>query len=237
MSSEHPLPDSSGPPVDKPEVVWHDSLIDRKARETRQGHRGAVVWLTGLSGCGKSTIAHLIDARLHAGGYRSYVLDGDNIRHGLNAGPDRLAHLGVEYARRFGLGFSPEDRRENIRRIAAVAALFADAGVITIVAFVSPYREDRNAAREAIETSGRPGDFVEVFVDAPLEVCESRDPKGLYKKARRGEIRGFTGVDAPYEPPLQPDVHLLSHKRTPEELAEQVIAFLRQAHIIPKTTG
>ncbi len=160
------------------------------------------------------------------------MLDGDNIRHGLNATPDRLASFGEDFARRFGLGFSPQDRRENIRRIAAVAALFADAGVITLVAFVSPYREDRAAAKQYIEAAGREGDFVEVFVDAPLETCEARDPKGLYQQARAGKIQGFTGIDAPYEAPQQPDVHLLSHKRTPEALAKEVIEFLAARGII-----
>ena len=234
MKSESSSP---GDRESAPQVVWHPQLVDRARREAAQGHRGAVVWFTGLSGCGKSTIAHQLDALLHERGHRSYVLDGDNIRHGLNAGPDRLAAWGEAYARRFGLGFSPEDRRENIRRIAAVASLFADAGVIALVAFVSPYREDRMAAKQAIEQAGRAGDFIEVFVDAPLEVCEARDPKGLYRKARRGEIRGFTGIDAPYEPPQNPDVHLLSHKRTPEALAAEVLAHLETRGVIPSPPG
>lgn len=224
---------SSQPDADRPQVVWHETLVDRTQREAQQGHRGAVVWLTGLSGCGKSTIAHLVDAKLHALSVRSYVLDGDNIRHGLNATPDRLREFGDAFAERFGLGFSPEDRCENIRRIAAVSALFADAGVVTLVAFVSPYAADRLAARRQIEQQGRPGDFIEVFVDTPLEICEARDPKGLYRQARAGKIRGFTGIDAPYEKPERPDVHLVCQNRTPEELADTIVDALRARQIIP----
>ena len=158
----------------------------------------------------------------------SFLLDGDNIRHGLNASPERLEEHGATFAQRFGLGFSEEDRRENIRRIAAVAELFASAGLVTLTAFVSPYRRDRAAARQLIELHGAAGDFIEVFVDAPLDVCESRDPKGLYRKARAGEIKGFTGIDDPYEPPERPELVLQSAAHTPAELADQVLAFLRR---------
>ena len=215
---------SGSDPVD---VRWHATLVDRGVRERRQGHRSGVVWFTGLSGCGKSTVAQLVDRRLHERGVRSYVLDGDNVRHGLNASPGRLAEYGTDFAERFGLGFSAEDRKENIRRIAAVARLFADAGVLTLVAFVSPYRADRQAARRHIE-EGAPGTFLEVFVDAPLSVCESRDPKGLYRKARSGQLKGFTGIDAPYEPPERPELRLDAAASDPQSLADHVIEMLEE---------
>ena len=216
--------DSNEPdPVD---IRWHPQRVDRAAREEAQGHRGGVVWFTGLSGCGKSTLAVEVDHRLFLQGRRSFVLDGDNVRHELNASPARLAPYGDAFARRFGLGFSPQDRQENIRRIAAVAGLFADAGVIALVAFVSPYREDRDAARRTIEARA-PGSFLEVFVDAPLEVCESRDPKGLYRKARAGELPGFTGIDAPYEPPTHPELRLDAANSPPHLLADKVLAELQ----------
>lgn len=198
-------------------------------RERLNGHRGCVVWFTGLSGCGKSTIANLVDARLHAAGVHSFLLDGDNIRHGLNASREMLAaDYGQTFAERFGLGFSADDRTENIRRIGAVAELFASAGIVTLTAFVSPYRRDRAAVRERVESSGQAGDFVEVFVDAPLNVCEQRDPKGLYRKARAGQIQAFTGVDDPYEPPERPELHLDSAACLAGQLAEQVVDYLRQ---------
>jgi adenylylsulfate kinase len=206
--------------TEKTHVVWHRHAVERP--------RGCVVWLTGLSGCGKSTIANLVDARLHALGAPSYVLDGDNVRHGLNASPAMLAPIhGDAFARRFGLGFSAEDREENIRRISAVAELFCAAGLITLTAFVSPYRRDRQLARQHVESRGASGDFVEVFVDAPLEVCESRDPKGLYKKARAGELKNFTGIDDPYESPIKPELVLRSVNRPPAELANELVNYLR----------
>ena len=186
-------------------VVWHSQAVSREQREQLNGHRGCVLWFTGLSGCGKSTVANVLDHKLHQLGVHTYLLDGDNVRHGLSASPAILAADHSEaYSQRFGLGFSAEDREENIRRIGAVAELFASAGLITIAAFVSPYRRDRDAVRRRIESNGRAGDFIEVFVDAPLAVCESRDPKGLYKKARAGELKGFTGIDDPYEAPDVP---------------------------------
>lgn len=207
--------------VEKTHVTWHQHTVARP--------RGCVVWFTGLSGCGKSTIANAVDARLHALGVPSFVLDGDNVRHGLNASPAMLAPIhGEAFARRFGLGFSPEDREENIRRIAAVTELFCSAGLVTLTAFVSPYRRDRDLARRHVESQGAPGDFVEVFVDAPLEVCEARDPKGLYKKARAGELQGMTGIDDPYEPPENPELVLHSAQHAPEQLALEVIAYLRR---------
>ncbi|HUG67881.1 MAG TPA: adenylyl-sulfate kinase [Pirellulaceae bacterium] len=210
-------------------VVWHSQAVSREQREQLNGHRGCVLWFTGLSGCGKSTVANVVDHKLHQLGVHTFLLDGDNVRHGLNASPAilRLDHA-EEFARRFGLGFSSADREENIRRIGAVAELFASAGLITITAFVSPYHRDRDAVRHRIEESGKVGDFIEVFVDAPLEVCESRDPKGLYKKARAGELKGFTGIDDPYEAPEQPELRLASAEQTPEALADQVIAYLRR---------
>jgi len=167
-------------------IIWHQSEVNQAAREELLKQKGVVIWFTGLSGSGKSTIANQVANVLHQLGKLTYVLDGDNIRHGLNK----------------NLGFSPEDREENIRRIGEVAKLFADAGIIATTAFISPYRKDRDKAREILED----GRFIEVFVDCPLEVCESRDPKGLYEKARAGEIKEFTGIDAPYEVPENAEI-------------------------------
>jgi len=218
---------------DPVEITWHPHRVTREDRERQAGHQGCVVWFTGLSGCGKSTIAGEVDYQLQQRGVRSFVLDGDNVRHGLNASAALLQEQHDEqFAARFGLGFGAEDRKENIRRIGAVAELFAAAGVVTLVAFVSPYRRDRDAARQRVE-QGRAGDFVEVYVDAPLEVCETRDPKGLYKKARAGEIRGFTGIDDPYEPPVSPELHLKSDQRSPDELAAEVVRCLEKSGKIP----
>ena len=210
----------------KVEVHWHEHAVSREEREELNGHRGCVVWFTGLSACGKSTVANLVDHKLHSAGIRSVVLDGDNIRHGLNAAPGMLKERhGDEFATRFGLGFSAQDREENIRRIGTVAKLFADAGNVTLTAFISPYRVDRDHVREAQAD----GDFVEVFVDASLEVCEARDPKGLYKKARAGEIKGFTGIDDPYEAPEKAELVLDAGTKTAEALADEVIAYLKTA--------
>jgi adenylylsulfate kinase len=169
-------------------ITWHAGHVGRREREALLGQRGATLWLTGLSGSGKSTIAVAAEHALVERGHLAYVLDGDNVRHGLNK----------------NLGFSPADRTENIRRIAEVAKLFTDCGVIVLTSFISPYRSDRDAARALFA----PGDFVEVYVDASLETCEARDPKGLYKKARAGEIPEFTGISAPYEPPERPELVL-----------------------------
>jgi adenylylsulfate kinase len=209
-------------------VVWHPHAVSRADRERLNGHRGCVVWFTGLSGCGKSTIANEVDRLLVARGVHSFLLDGDNVRHGLNASPAMLAAYGEEFASRFGLGFTADERRENIRRIGAVADLFASAGLVTLAAFVSPYRADRQAVRTTVEQHGQPGDFLEVFVDAPLDVCEARDPKGLYKKARAGELKNFTGVDDAYELPERPELRLESHRQPPDELARQVVAHLEK---------
>ena len=186
-------------------IFWVEGKITAQARAARTGHRGAVVWFTGLSGAGKSTIAQALERELFARGMQTYVLDGDNIRHGLNS----------------NLGFSPEDRVENIRRVSEVAKLMADSGVVAITAFISPYRMDRKRAREiALEGNA---EFVEVFVDAPLEVCEARDPKNLYKKARAGEIREFTGIDAPYEAPEDAEIIVHTDRQTVNESVATIL--------------
>lgn len=223
--------------ADKTLLTWHAHAVGREDRERLNGHRGCVVWFTGFSGCGKSTIANAVDVQLHACGIHSFLLDGDNVRHGLNASPAFLAEHGESYARRFGLAFSEEDRRENIRRIGAVAELFASAGLVTLTAFVSPYRRDRDSVRRLVESSGKPGDFLEVFVDTPLDVCESRDPKGLYRKARAGELKGLTGIDDPYEPPLHPELTLDGAGESPEAAAARVVELLRQLGHIPAATA
>lgn len=190
-------------------IVWHESIIKRNDREILNGNRSACIWFTGLPSSGKSTIAREVEYILYIRRIRTYVLDGDNVRHGLNS----------------NLGFSPEDRKENIRRIGEVAKLFVDAGIVVCTAFISPYRKDRDFVRNLL---GK-GDFIEVFVDCPVEVCEKRDPKGLYKKARAGEIKGFTGVDDPYEPPLHPEIVLNTAKVTEvHRNALQVVQYLEE---------
>ena len=217
----------SGEVVD---VRWHAHAVSRGDRERAAGHKGCVLWFTGLSGCGKSTLANAVDRLLHDRGCRTFVLDGDNVRHGLSAAPAMLEERhGKEFAARFGLGFGAADREENIRRIGSVADLFAQAGIIALSAFISPYRRDRDAVRRLLAE----GDFVEVYVRAPLEVCEGRDPKGLYKKARAGEIKGFTGIDDPYEEPVAPELVVDSAARRPDELAAEVIAWLERNGKIP----
>ena len=212
------------------DVRWHESTISRDQRETSAGHRGCVIWFTGLSGSGKSTLANEVDRQLHARGHRSFILDGDNVRHGLNASPKILETIhGQPFAKRFGLGFGPEDRTENIRRVGAVAELFTQAGIITLTAFISPYRSDREAVRKMLPAA----DFIEVYVKAPLDICESRDPKGLYKKARAGEISGFTGIDAPYEEPEKAEITVESTTKSPQVLAEQILVWLERAKVIP----
>ena len=210
-------------------VTWHESSVSREMREKKNGHKGCVVWFTGLSGSGKSTVANTLDHKLHQVGQKSVVLDGDNVRHGLNAGPGMLDKThGEEFSKRFGLGFSATDREENIRRIGAVAEIFTQTGIIALTAFISPYRIDRDKVRNTLKE----GEFIEVFVDAPIEVCEQRDPKGLYKKARAGEIKGFTGIDDPYEEPLDPELILLAAEKTPDILADEVISFLQNKGIL-----
>ncbi len=205
--------------TDKTLVTWHPQTVERK--------RGCVAWFTGLSGSGKSTVANCVDAKLHELGLTSFVLDGDNIRHGLNASRELLEPVhGEEFAARFGLGFGAQDREENIRRIGCVAEMFCSSGMLTLTAFVSPYRRDRDLVRQTVTASGSPQDFIEVFVDTPIEVCQQRDPKGLYELARAGKIKGFTGIDAPYEKPQAPELHLDGTEPV-EVLADQVVAYLR----------
>jgi adenylylsulfate kinase len=212
------------------DVTWHHHSVTRGERERLNGHLGCVVWFTGLSGSGKSTVANLVDRKLFERGVRSYVLDGDNVRHGLNAGPETLQELhGKEFADRFGLGFSAVDREENIRRVGAVAKLFSDAGMVVIAGFISPYRRDRDLVRAAMGQ----GEFIEVFMDTPLQICEQRDPKGLYKKARAGDLKGFTGVDDPYEAPLHPELRLDGTSADLGLLADDVLCYLEAAGVIP----
>lgn len=192
-------------------VRWHRGEVSRGEREARLGQRGCVLWLTGLSGSGKSTVAYAAERALHDAGREVVVLDGDNVRHGLNC----------------NLGFAPEDREENVRRLGEVAKLFAEQGVIALVSLISPYRGDRDKVRARLGE----GEFVEVFMKIPLEVCEERDPKGLYKAVRAGKIKGFTGVDAPYEEPLEPEITVTaqneSGERTSvEDMATQIVQYL-----------
>ena len=206
------------------EVYWHEHAVSRKEKETLNGNKGCVIWFTGLSASGKSTLANVIDHLLHKEGKHSFVLDGDNVRHGLNAGPGMLKEIhGEEFSKRFGLGFSAQDREENIRRVGAVAKLLTEAGLVAITAFISPYRIDRDRVRKSLPE----GEFIEIFVDTPIEVCEQRDPKGLYKKARAGELKGFTGIDDPYEAPLKPELVLDGGAKTPEQLAQEVLTYLK----------
>lgn len=195
-------------------IQWHHATITRKHREERNGHKGAVLWLTGLSGAGKSTLAHAVEERLFELGCWSYVFDGDNIRHGLNK----------------DLGFSPEARRENIRRISEVGKLFLDMGVISLAAFISPYRSDREAARALI---GGP-DFLEVYCKCSLETCESRDVKGRYKAARAGAIPEFTGISAPYEAPENAEIVVDTESKPLDTCVDEVIAYLVEHGFIPK---
>lgn len=197
-------------------VVWHESHVERNVREKLLRQKGCTIWFTGLPSSGKSTTAFTLEHELIQRGFLSYVLDGDNIRHGLNK----------------NLGFSEEDRMENIRRIGEVAKLFADAGLITMTSFISPYRRDRDHARRLHEEAGLT--FIEVFVDAPAAICEERDPKGLYKKARDGEIKGFTGVDDPYEPPLNPELVVKTADKPPETLVKEILDYLYENELLPQ---
>ena len=189
-------------------VVWHTHKVRKEERESLLKQKGVVLWFTGLSGSGKSTIANEVAHKLHSMGKLSYILDGDNVRHGLNR----------------DLGFSPEDRKENIRRISEVANLFADAGLVAITAFISPYIIDRNFCRELV---GR-GRFIEIYAKASIETCEKRDPKGLYKKAREGKIKDFTGINAPYEEPENPEIIIDTDKETVKESGEKVLKKLEE---------
>src|SRR3954454_24492113 len=189
-------------------ITWHAGVVARDRREKHLGQKGVVVWMTGLSASGKSTIASLVENLLLSRGKLAYRLDGDNIRHGLNK----------------NLGFSAEDRAENIRRIGEVAKLFADAGVIAITSFISPYKKDRDAVRASM----KPGEFVEVYVNVSLEAAEKRDPKGLYKQARAGKIKGFTGIDDPYEAPEKPEITIDTERTSAADAAKQILAYLDQ---------
>lgn len=189
-------------------TVWHEPTITRKDRETLNKQHSCILWFTGLSGAGKSTLAHALEDRLHRLGKRTYVLDGDNIRKGLCS----------------DLGFSDEDRTENIRRIGEVAKLMIDAGVIVMTAFISPFRNDRQVARDLVKD----GDFIEVFCDAPLDICEDRDVKGLYKKARAGEIPEFTGISSPYEEPLDPELKIDTARLSVDECIDSIIEYLEK---------
>jgi len=198
-------------------IVWQETKVSREDRYRLNKHKSCLLWFTGLSGAGKSTLAIALEKELYDFGIRSYVLDGDNIRHGLNK----------------NLGFSPEDRKENIRRIGEVAKLFVDAGLFALSAFISPYREDRQMVRERFA----PGEFIEVYVKCPLEVCERRDPKGLYKKARKGEIQNFTGISAPYEEPLNPEIIVETDKQTLEQSVQQIIGYLKERGLLDMVHG
>ncbi|MFL6561283.1 MAG: adenylyl-sulfate kinase [Bacillus sp. (in: firmicutes)] len=193
-------------------ITWHETSISKVNRREKNGHGSCVLWFTGLSGSGKSTIANAVSHELFRQGISEYVLDGDNIRHGLNK----------------DLGFSDYDRTENIRRIGEVAKLFVDSGKVVTTAFISPFRSDREQVRALFED----GEFIEVFVQCPIEECERRDPKQLYAKARRGEIKDFTGIDSPYEAPQQPEITLHSDQVTVQEAVEQVFAYLKEKKII-----
>ena len=193
---------------EKTHVVWQDGYVKREERNKVYGHRSGVVWLTGLSASGKSTIAHHLERKLFKKGIKVYVFDGDNIRHGLNS----------------DLGFSEEDRRENLRRIAEVAKLFVDAGIIVLAAFVSPFEKDRKMVKSIIGQE----DFLEVYVKCPVEVCEKRDPKGMYKKARKGIIPNYTGISSPYEEPENPDLVIETHKLNIEEAVNKIYNLLKE---------
>ena len=189
-------------------IEWHHSEVTKEHRRQLNKHKSAVLWFTGLSGSGKSTISVELEKKLHNAGIRAFRLDGDNIRHGLNK----------------NLGFSPEDRKENIRRIGEVSKLMVEAGLMTLTAFISPYREDRDGVRNLLGE----GEFIEVFVDASIETCELRDPKGLYRKARKGEIKDFTGIDAPYEVPEVPEIIVNTDKQSMEESVKTIMTYLKK---------
>ncbi len=212
------------------DIVWHDHTVSREDRQRRLGQRGLVVWFTGLSGCGKSTIANELDRQLCELGRATILLDGDNIRHGLVVPPRTGWRTSIHRSSPTDLGL--DLARSIARRISGGLVrslrLMASAGLITLTAFVSPYRRDRDRVRKIVEDAGSAGDFIEVFVDTPLEVCESRDPKGLYKKARAGEIKNFTGISDPYEAPENPEIHLRGgDDRTPAEQAAEVLDELK----------
>ncbi len=194
--------------MEEKHITWHEGSVIKQDREKIKGHKGAVLWFTGLSGSGKSTIAAELENVLHAAGAHTYRLDGDNVRHGLNS----------------DLGFSDGDRVENIRRVGEVSRLFVDAGLITLTAFISPFQKDREMVRSLFNE----GEFIEIYVKASLEACEKRDPKGLYAKARKGKIHQFTGIDSPYEPPTAPHLVLDTEKLTIEEAVQLIVSYLQK---------
>ncbi len=198
--------------ADNPYVIWHNATVTRGRRERQNNHRACVLWFTGLSGSGKSTLAHAAEEALHQLGCRTFVLDGDNVRHGLSS----------------NLGFSEEDRRENIRRIGEAAKLMMEAGIIAMTAFISPFRSDREAVRKLMPH----GDFLEIYCSASLEVCEARDVKGLYKKARAGIIKNYTGIDSPYEPPDKPELIIDTGKMTLSDSVAEVLSLMRRRGIL-----
>lgn len=196
------------------DTVWHHATVTRARRQELNGHKSAIIWFTGLSGAGKSTLAHAVEERLHQMSYRTFVFDGDNVRHGLCG----------------DLGFSEEERRENIRRIGEMAKLFVEAGVIALTAFISPFRADRLKVRQL----AAPGDFIEVYCRCPIEVCEQRDVKGMYRRARAGEIRDFTGISSPYEEPETPELAVDTGSMPLELCVDQVVGYLQDRGVIPK---
>ncbi|MCX8043572.1 MAG: adenylyl-sulfate kinase [Desulfobacterota bacterium] len=202
------------PPSNEKQIIWHQPSITKQDREALYGHRAVALWFTGLSGSGKSTLAHEVERKLYHRGCHTYVLDGDNVRHGLNS----------------DLGFSPQDRAENIRRLAELVRLFTDAGVIVLTAFISPYRADREKARHLLA----PGDFFEIYCRCSLAVCEQRDPKGLYKKARAGDIQEFTGISAPYEEPLNPEITVDTDKESCAACTDRIIGVLEAAEVFKR---
>ncbi len=222
------------------QIKWHEGHVTRTERSQLLRQQGCTLWFTGLSGSGKSTLAVALEQVLIRNGHAAYVLDGDNIRFGLNSAPKTLLEsrgYSEASAKRFGLGFSAEDREENIRRIGEVAKLFADAGLIAITSFISPYRKDRDAARRIHEQNkSGPIPFVEIYVNTPIEVCEQRDPKGLYKQARdavaQGKGMGFTGVDDPYEPPLNPELTIDCSSRSTQELVLEIVRYLEHRQLL-----
>lgn len=211
LSTKQPNPSSSGQSTN---IVWHDGEVNRADRAKVLGHDGCTLWLTGLSGSGKSTVGVALEKALNSRGVLAYRLDGDNVRHGLNA----------------NLGFGADDRKENIRRIGEVAKLFADSGVITISSFISPYQRDRDQVRKIHDDAGLK--FLEVFINTPIEICEQRDPKGLYKKARAGEIKGFTGIDDPYQEPKNPEIVVDTGTLSAEQAANELVEALVRHKII-----
>jgi adenylylsulfate kinase len=198
-------------------VVWHHATVTREKREGQNGHRSVILWFTGLSGAGKSTLAHAVEEELHRLGCRTFVFDGDNVRHGLNS----------------NLGFSKEDRQENVRRIGEMCKLFVEAGVIALTAFISPSRQDRERVRNLV----RDGDFIEIFCDCSLDVCESRDVKGTYARARRGEIKDFTGVSAPYDRPENPELVFDTGNTPLDECVNSIVTYLREKGKITQVIG